>query len=351
MGATKGTVLVCRHSLWARTLIPSGTPGSTTACSECSAAIACVEELCRERVRLPFAIEVVGFSDEEGVRFGTTLLGSRAFAGTFEPGMLDSRDANGLTVADALHEFGLDPTAIQTAARTPGEILAYAELHIEQGPVLEKMNLPVGCVTSINGAARFKIEVKGKAGHAGTVPMAGRQDALAAVAECVLAVERRCGSEDGLVGTVGFIEALPGAVNVIPGEVRFSLDVRAPDDAQRQQALEDITREISSIADRRKVEAKINKSHEAVAVPCSPGMVEQIERAVEGEGIRCCHLASGAGHDGMAVAAIADIGMIFVRCAGGISHNPAEAVRVEDAEVGARVLLSFIKNFKPGRTI
>jgi allantoate deiminase len=312
-------------------------------------AISCVEELHREGVRLPFAIELVGFSDEEGVRFGSTLLGSRAFAGTFEPCMLESRDAKGLTVADALREFGLNPATIQTAARTPSEILAYVELHIEQGPVLEKMDLPVGCVTSINGATRFKIEVKGKAGHAGTVPMAGRQDALAAAAECVLVVEHRCGSEEGLVGTVGFIEALPGSVNVIPGEVRFSLDIRAPGDTQRRRAVEDVTREINTIAQRRDVAIKIDRSHDAVAAPCSPWLMAQIDQAIEAEGISRCHLASGAGHDGMAVAAITDIGMIFVRCAGGISHSPAEAIKVEDAEIGARVLLSFIKNFKRGR--
>ena len=313
-------------------------------------AVACVEQLHREGIRLPFAVEVVGFSDEEGVRFGSTLLGSRAFAGTFEPGMLESRDAAGLTVADALREFGLNPANIQTAARTPSEILAYVELHIEQGPVLEKMDLPVGCVTSINGATRFKIEVNGNAGHAGTVPMAGRHDALAASAECILVVERRCASEDELVGTVGFIEALPGAVNVVPGEVRFSLDVRAPDDAQRQRAVEDIMRAIEAIAQRRDVTIKITRSHEAAAVPCSPWLMAQIDHAIEAEGITRCHLASGAGHDGMAVAAITNIGMIFVRCAGGISHSPAEAIKVEDAEVGARVLLSFIKNFKQRKT-
>jgi allantoate deiminase len=292
----------------------------------------------------------VGFSDEEGVRFGSTLLGSRAFAGTFEPSLLESCDAKGLTVADAMREFGLDPAGIQTAARTPRDILAYVELHIEQGPVLEKLGLPVGCVTSINGATRFKIGVAGKAGHAGTVPMAGRQDALVAAAECILAVERRCASEEGLVGTVGVIEALPGAVNVIPGEVRFSVDIRAPEDAQRQRAVLDVTGEFQRIAQRREVSINVAQSHEAGAAPCSPWIMAQIDRAIEAEGIALCHLASGAGHDGMAVAAITDIGMIFVRCAGGVSRSPAEAIAVEDAEVGARVLLSFIQNFKAERT-
>ena len=312
-------------------------------------ALTCVEELNRRHTRLPFAIEVLGFSDEEGVRFGSTLLGSRAFAGTFEPDLLESRDSKGLTVADALREFGLDPASFKAAARNPRDILAYIELHIEQGPVLEKRGLPVGCVTSINGATRFKVAVAGKAGHAGTVPMSGRQDALVAVAECILAVEHRCASEEGLVGTVGVIEALPGAVNVIPGEVRFSLDIRAPEDAQRQRAVHDVTDEFQRIAQRRDVKINVAKSHEATAAPCSSWIMAQIDKAIEAEGIARCHLASGAGHDGMAVAAITDIGMIFVRCAGGVSHSPLEAITVEDAEIGARVLLSFIQNFKAER--
>jgi allantoate deiminase len=313
-------------------------------------AIACVEALHQRRMRLPFAIEVVGFSDEEGVRFGSTLLGSRAFAGTFESSLLDSRDSQGLTVGDALRGFGLDPAAIPTAARSRRDILAYVELHIEQGPVLEKLGLPVGCVTSINGAARFKVEVSGKAGHAGTVPMAGRQDALVAAAECILGVERRCAGEEGLVGTVGVIEALPGAVNVIPGQVRFSLDLRAPEDAQRQRAVRDVTCEFQRIAQSRKVDINAAQSHEAAAIPCSPWIMAQIDRAIEVEGVVPHHLASGAGHDGMAVAAITDIGMIFVRCAGGVSHSPAEAITMADAEIGARVLLSFIENFQTARS-
>jgi allantoate deiminase len=180
--------------------------------------------------------------------------------------------------------------------------------------------------------------------------MAGRQDALAAAAECILLVESRCGGEAGLVGTVGMIEALPGAVNVISGEVRFSLDIRAPEDAQRRRAVEDVTREFERIARRRGVSIQVAKSHEAGAAPCSPWIMAQIDRAIAAEGIAPCHLASGAGHDGMAVAAITDIGMIFVRCVGGVSHSPAEAISVDDADMGARVLLSFIKNFHPERT-
>src|SRR6185436_18770874 len=185
-------------------------------------AIECVGALNATGTRLPFAIEVVGFGDEEGVRFGSTLLGSRAVAGTFDPAVLAKTDADGMTMRDALTAFGLDPARFATVARRPEQVLAYAELHIEQGPVLEAAGLPVGVVTAINGGNRFAIELTGMAGHAGTVPMRLRRDALAAAAECVMAVELLAGAEQDLVATVGKIEALPGAVNVIPGRARFS---------------------------------------------------------------------------------------------------------------------------------
>jgi allantoate deiminase len=311
-------------------------------------ALACVGELYRAGIRLPFAIEVIGFADEEGVRFQSTLLGSRAVAGTFEPAVLDCRDAQGVTMAEALTAFGLDPAVIDRAAHRREDILAYVELHIEQGPVLERKGLPVGCVTSINGATRFKVEVAGKAGHAGTVPMDGRQDALCAAAECVLAVESRCRAEPDLVGTVGMLELVSGAVNVIPGAVRFALDIRAPDDGQRQRAVADVVAAIEDVGQRRGVEIRLQKIHDAPAAPCAPWLMDRIERAIEREGLPSCRLPSGAGHDGMAMIDIADIGMIFVRCAGGISHNPAEAITVADAEAGARVLKRFILEFETG---
>ena len=194
--------------------------------------------------RLPHAVEVIGFADEEGVRFGTTLLGSRAVAGTFTPQLLDARDAAGITMRQALEDAGLDSQAIPQAARRREEVLAYAELHIEQGPVLEAAGLPVGVVTGINGFTRLRAAVKGIAGHAGTVPMGMRRDALAAAAECVLAVERIAAAEPDLVGTVGRLEALPGAINVIPGEARFTIDVRSPRDGQRQRAVAAIRSEL-----------------------------------------------------------------------------------------------------------
>jgi allantoate deiminase len=312
-------------------------------------AIECVGALHAQRRRLPFAIEVVGFADEEGVRFNVTLLGSRAVAGSFDRSNLERSDRDGLAMRDAMRAFGLDPEAIGKAERGREELLAYVELHIEQGPVLEQEGLPVGVVTAINGGNRLAIELTGTAGHAGTVPMHLRRDALAAAAECVLAVERIASSDRELVGTVGKIEAAPGAINVIPGRVRFSVDVRAPTDSQRERALGEIRAAIADIAHRRKVALDVQPVWDAKTTPCAPWLQEQIVAAVAGEGVTPRRLPSGAGHDGMAISAIADIGMLFVRCKGGISHNPAEAISEEDAGVAARVFLRFIENFRSQR--
>jgi len=254
-----------------------------------------------------------------------------------------------LAMRDAMRGFGLDPDSIDNAARRRAELLAYAELHIEQGPVLEQEGLPVGVVTAINGGNRLAIELTGMAGHAGTVPMHLRRDALTAAAECVLAVERIASGDRDLVGTVGKIEAAPGAINVIPGRVRFSVDVRAPTDVLRERALAAIRSAIADIAGRRKVALDIQPVWDAKTTPCAPWLQEQIAAAVAGEAVAPRRLPSGAGHDGMAISAITDIGMLFVRCRGGISHNPAEAISEEDAGVAARVFLRFIENFRPQR--
>ena len=310
-------------------------------------AIACVEDLAARDIRLPFAIEIVGFADEEGTRFGATLLGSRALAGTFDPTVLDRSDGDGIRMADALVRFGLDPARIPEAARRREDFLGYVELHIEQGPVLEAEGLAVGCVTAISGATRLAVEIKGMAGHAGTVPMAGRHDALAAAAECILLIEQRATGEPELVGTVGRIEAGPGAVNVVPGLARFTVDLRAPADDRRAAALADLLTGFDAIARRRGVTLVATKTHDAPSMPCAPWLADQIRDAIEGEAVSLRSLPSGAGHDGMAIGAIADIAMIFVRCKGGISHNPAEAITAADAETGARVLARFIRNFVP----
>jgi len=311
------------------------------------AAIDCVHALHARGVRLAHAIEVVGFADEEGVRFGSTLLGSRAVAGTFDAKVLDGRDARGLSMREALRDFGLDPAHVGRAARRREDVLAYAELHIEQGPVLEAEGLPVGVVTAISGATRYTVDVQGMAGHAGTVPMSLRQDALAAAAECVLAVEARCRSESDVVGTVGRIEAAPGATNVIPGTVRFTIDVRAPLDSQRRAAAADVEAAIAAICARRDVGVTIARTYEERTTACAPWLQEQIGLAIAAEGLPVRRLASGAGHDAMAIADLTDVGMLFVRCRGGISHNPLEAITAEDAALSARVFLRFAENFRP----
>lgn len=310
-------------------------------------AIECVGALHATGMRLPFAVEVVGFGDEEGVRYGSTLLGSRAITGALDLSLLDRDDAQGITMREALAAFGLDPAQVATAARKPGAVLAYAELHIEQGPVLEAARLPVGVVTAINGGNRVVITLTGMAGHAGTVPMSLRRDALAAAAECILAVERIAGGRTEVVGTVGRIDAQPGAMNVIPGKVAFSVDVRAPTDAKRRDAVDAMLAGFAAIAARRNVALDASHVWEAKTAPCAPAMQRQIAAAIAAEGIDVLHLPSGAGHDGMALVEIAPIGMLFVRCAGGISHHPAEAVTLDDVATGLRVFARFIAAFTP----
>ena len=309
-------------------------------------AIECVSFLNSKKKKLPFAIEVVGFGDEEGVRFGTTLLGSRAVAGIFDSKALEAIDSSGKSMSAALKEFGLDPSRIRELARRKGDVLAYAELHIEQGPVLESEGLPVGVVTAINGFSRLRATLRGAAGHAGTVPMNLRRDALAGAAECVLATERVAKSHPELVGTVGRIEAKPGAINVIPGEVMFTIDVRAPRDDLRHQAVASIRREVEGIAEGRKLECHIENLQEFGVTTCAPWLMEQMDKAVARQGFSVRRLPSGAGHDGMALGAITDICMLFVRCKGGISHSPLESITESDAAAGAKVLLDFIEHFR-----
>ena len=290
------------------------------------AAIEAVAALHAAGERLPFAIEVIAFGDEEGVRFPSKLTGSRAVAGTFEPQSLDITDQHGVHLEAALRSFGCDPAAIPALARRREDVLGYVELHIEQGPVLEELKLPVGIVTAIAGASRFRIEVVGEAGHAGTVPMSLRKDALAAAAEMILAVERRAAgaTEPALVATVGAVEASPGAPNVVPGKATFALDIRAPIDADRLKAIEELVAAFATLAARRHVRVKVEKFYDEPAVACDPGLVEALEAAVQRAGLAPHRLPSGAGHDGLAIAALCPIAMLFVRCKGGISHNPAE---------------------------
>lgn len=296
---------------------------------------------------LPFAVEVLALGDEEGVRFSAALTGARAFAGTLDASVLAMTDADGVSMRAALEAFGCTPDDIFAAARTRSDVLAYLELHIEQGPVLEAEQLPVGVVTAIAGAERHVIEVSGIAGHAGTVPMELRHDALAAGAEMVLAAESMARETPDLVATVGQIVAMPGAVNVIPAGARFSLDIRSPSDAVRRKAVARLFGTWREIAARRGVTLASRKSFEENASPCAPQLMALLDEAIARAGIPRRHLPSGAGHDGLAIASLCPIGMLFLRCRGGISHNPAEAITEEDAGLAACILADTLLRFDP----
>lgn len=312
--------------------------------------LACVESLSQAGRRLPFAIEIVGFVDEEGVRFKSTLLGSRAVAGTFEDKALDATDDDGVSVAQAMRDFGLDPAAIPAAARKREAVHAYVEFHIEQGPVLEDEGLPVGVVTAISGQTRLIATIEGTAGHAGTVPMTLRRDALAAAAECVSAVEHYCrNGPPGLVGTVGDLAVSPGVSNIIAGSTRFSLDIRSPVDAERRAAVSSIEATMAEIVDRRGLGLSVETTFDSDSCGCAPWLMEQLGAAIRAESLPVRQLPSGAGHDGMAMIALTDIAMLFLRCERGISHNPLEAVNQDDVGTGLRVMQRFIERFEPER--
>jgi allantoate deiminase len=308
------------------------------------AALAVVEQLAENGERLDHAIDIVAFGDEEGVRFPTTMTGSRALAGLAPADSLDKRDADGITLREALTKFGGDPERL-FAMRARG-IAAFVELHIEQGPVLEAEGLALGTVGAINGATRLAATVQGHAGHAGAVPMALRQDALAASAEMILAIEARARKEPDLVATVGRIDAEPGAINVIPGLVRFSIDIRSPRDEWRRRAVSDIAAALQAIADRRKIDLVLAPTHEAKAYVCDPRIVAGFDAALVAIGQKPFHLPSGAGHDTMTMGQICPAGMLFVRCKGGISHNPAESIIPEDCELALAALTRFVRDFR-----
>jgi N-carbamoyl-L-amino-acid hydrolase len=302
----------------------------------------------RAGLHLPYPLEIIAFAEEEGVRFKSTFLGSRAIAGQFEPEVLESVDAQGISLREAMAAAGHDAAAIGAIARDPALLLGFVEVHIEQGPVLLDAGLPVGVVTSIAGSIRRLLTVQGLSGHAGTVPMALRHDAAAAAAEIVLAVERRCAGEPGLVGTVGKLEVPGGAVNVIPGRCELSMDIRSGRDAVRDAAVADIDIEIDRIAHRRGVAVERRTVLEAAGVPCAAALQDAWSASIERvTGEPAARLPSGAGHDAMMMASITDIGMLFVRCGnGGISHNPAETLSADDAAVAARVFLDFLQHLK-----
>jgi beta-ureidopropionase / N-carbamoyl-L-amino-acid hydrolase len=310
--------------------------------------IAIVKHLHERGEKLPFHFEIVGFSEEEGVRFKSTFLGSNAIIGRFDMNVLDKVDADGITMRDALKAAGHDVNKIAAIARKPEDLLGFVEIHIEQGPVLLEHDLPAGIVTSIAGSCRYLVELTGVASHAGTTPMTMRKDAAAAAAEIILLVEERCKQAPSLVGTVGQLQVPNGSINVIPGACKLSLDIRAADDKVRRAAVDDILKGIEAICARRCVEAKLDLVTSAPAAPCAPWLMKQLSAATMRAGVPVFELPSGAGHDAMEIATITGIAMLFTRCGnGGISHNPLETMTADDAEVSAQILLDFLQHFEP----
>jgi allantoate deiminase len=307
------------------------------------AAIACVERLRAQGTRLPFAVDVLGFSDEEGLRYGTAYLGSRAVAGSFDPALLELVDEDGIALGAALREFGGAPQDVGRASRQGERLLGYCEVHIEQGPVLEGRDAPVGVVSAIAGATRAELDFAGRAGHAGTVPMDVRHDAICAAAEWVLAVEAAARREPGLVATVGRLQARPGAPNVVPGAAVASLDVRHAADEVRHATAAALRTEAQRIGASRGVEVAWREVMNAPAVAVDAELAGVLAEAVADRGLPVVRLASGAGHDAVALCALTGVAMLFVRCAGGVSHHPDEAVDEADVAVALDVLHGFVR--------
>jgi len=300
------------------------------------AAIAVVERLAAGGPQPSCPVEVVAFADEEGTRFGTSYLGSAAYIGALDPAWLDQVDADGITLRDAIRASGGDPdVALETS---PPELLGYLEVHIEQGPVLEREGLPVGVVTAIAGQTRARIVLTGQAGHAGTLPMDARHDALAAAAEAVLAVERHGRAEPGLVATVGALSLSPNVGNVVPGEVRMLLDMRHADDAVRRRTAEEVRADVDGIAAARGVDADWTTRYDTPAAVLDATLRGRLAAAVRDLGLPVRELVSGAGHDAVVLSRICPAAMLFVRCAEGISHDPRESVSAEDVAVALDVL-------------
>ncbi|GER90329.1 Zn-dependent hydrolase [Dictyobacter vulcani] len=306
--------------------------------------LACIEHLHEQGRRLPFAIELIGFADEEGLRYHTAYLGSRAVTGTFDPAVLQFTDDTGISMSEALRLFGgqPDPVLLQTPRWQRDELLGYCEVHIEQGPVLEAQNLPVGVVSAISGQRRYMVNFLGEAGHAGTVPMPMRHDALCAVAEYILSVEDFARETTGLVATIGKLQVHPGASNVIPGQVLVSLDARHQEDAVLEQACTALYDKAIRISQDRGVAVDWQLIQEDSTIFCAPWLSTLLAQSIEDEQLAAYSLASGAGHDAVALSTLTDISMLFVRCKGGISHHADESIRLDDVEVAIRVINRFL---------
>ncbi|MEB6661695.1 hydantoinase/carbamoylase family amidase [Achromobacter ruhlandii] len=301
--------------------------------------MACVRALHRQGRRLPYAIEVVAFSEEEGQRYPATFLGSGALIGDFQPRWLEQRDADGISMRDAMAHAGLCVDDIPKLKRDPARYLGFVEVHIEQGPVLNEMGLPLGVVTSINGCVRYRVRIHGTACHAGTTPMDRRRDAAVAAAELIVFVEGRAARDGDSVGTVGMLEVPNGSINVVPGECRFSLDLRAPSDPQRDALASDVLAELEAICQRRGLRYTLEETMRAAAAPSAPAWQQRWERAVQALGVPVHCMPSGAGHDAMKLHEIMPQAMLFVRGQNaGISHNPLESTTNHDMQLAAQAM-------------
>jgi len=295
--------------------------------------------------RLPFAIEIVGFSEEEGVRFGVPFIGSRALIGTLDAALLEKKDAHGRTVAQAIRDFGLDPSRMSEAILKE-QVLGYLEFHIEQGPVLDELGLPLGVVEAIVGQTQARVSFRGRANHAGTTPMHLRHDAVGAIAEWILAVESEARATPGLVATVGQMETFPGASNVIAGEARASLDVRHASDAQRTAGVDRILSAAKDIAERRGLKFECSVTEDQQTVACDPNLVLAVEKAVAHAGFPLHRMTSGAGHDAMILAQKVRVAMLFLRSPSGISHHPDERVLPDDVAAAVNTGLRFLEELE-----
>ena len=307
--------------------------------------MACVRELHRAGQRLPFHIEVVGFAEEEGQRYKATFLGSGALIGDFNPAWLDQKDADGITMHEAMRHAGLQVSDIASLKRQAADYLGFVEVHIEQGPVLNERHFPLGVVTSINGSVRYQCAVNGVACHAGTTPMDRRRDAAVAVAELALYVEKRAAQDGDSVGTIGMLQVPSGSINVVPGRCEFSLDLRAPLNDRRDALANDVLAELRAICERRGVQFTVEETMRAAAAPSAPEWQERWENAVEALGAPLFKLPSGAGHDAMKLHEIMPQAMLFVRGENaGISHNPLESSTADDMQLAVDAFSHLISD-------
>lgn len=313
--------------------------------------MACVRELKRQNRRLPFAFEVVGFAEEEGQRYKATFLGSGALIGHFDPKWLDQKDADGITMREARQIAGLKEEDIPKLQRDPSKYLGFVEVHIEQGPVLNELDIPLGIVTSINGGVRYVGEVIGMASHAGTTPMDRRRDAAAAVAELILFAEQRAAKDGDSVATVGMLEVPSGSINVVPGRCKFSLDMRAPNNPQRDALTADVLAELKAICERRGVRYTLEESMRASAAPSAPEWQQRWEKAVDTLGVPLFRMPSGAGHDAMKLHEVMPQAMLFVRgINSGISHNPLESSTNDDMQLAVEAFQLLLDNLAAEKT-